>query len=379
MRDVVHVPDFLLPNGRVDMAKWAVIACDQFTSEPAYWQSVSETVGDAPSTLRLIYPEATFLEAALLSNENDCVPTIHQAMRSYLSGDVFGKPRTGYMLVERTTHAGKRLGLLLLIDLQAYGNDVGDMVRPTEGTVWERVPPRVHIRENAPLELPHVMLLANDPQHTLVEPLYARKHTFELVYDFDLMLGGGHVRGFFIDGKHDREAIEQSIAGLPSLWEEDPFLFAVGDGNHSLAAAKQCYIENPTEQNRYTLVEVVNLYQDALQFAPIHRLIHGVEAGALEAAAAAQGIALENGDVRKVQPFLDAWLPKDATIDYIHGDDTLKTLSMQKGYVGVSLQGIKKEALFPSLAGGYVLPRKAFSMGEATEKRYYVECRRIGT
>lgn len=377
MHEVVHVPEFLLPNPQVDMAKWAVIACDQFTSEPAYWQQVKQTVGDAPSTLRLILPEAALLGATLPAKENDCVPAIHEAMRSYLCNELFNKPQKGYVLVERTTPAGKRLGLLVLIDLKAYGNGEGDMIRPTEGTVWERVPPRVHIRKNAPLELPHVMLLANDPQKTLVEPLYEKRHTFTLLYDFELMLNGGHVRGYLIDGWRELQAISKVLQNLPALQGDDPFLFAVGDGNHSLAAAKQCYLESPTEQNRYAMAEVVNLYQDALRFAPIHRLIHGVEEGALRAAAAAEGIALENGDVRKVQPFLDAWLPKHATIDYIHGDDTLKALSSQEGYVGIPLQGIKKETLFPSLAGGFVLPRKAFSMGEATEKRYYIECRRI--
>lgn len=370
--DVVRVPEILFPAKRVDLSKWAVIACDQFTSQSEYWELAEQIVGDAPSTLRLIYPEA-----ALLSNEADRVPAIHAAMRSYLCHDLFDVPRSGFVLVERATGSGNRLGLVLLIDLEAYAGDGGGLIRPTEGTVWERVPPRVYIRKNAPLELPHVMLLADDPQKTIVEPLYAKKHTLEKLYDFELMLGGGHLRGWLVDAPGDIASIFAALEGLPSLRKDDPFLFAVGDGNHSLAAAKQCYLENPTEQNRYALVEVVNLYEDSLRFAPIHRLISGVAADSLRKAAADQGIVLDHGDVREVQPFLDAWLPKEAAIDYIHGDDTLQALAAREGFVGICLKGMEKDTLFTSLAGGAVLPRKAFSMGEANEKRYYLECRML--
>lgn len=371
MHEHVKVPTILLPAQDISLEKWSVVACDQFTSQPEYWEEADHIVGAAPSTLRLVYPEAYLLQGG-----KDRVPAIHDAMRTYLDGAVFAAPRTGYILTERTTKSGKRLGLMLCIDLEAYDFSPGakSLIRPTEGTILDRIPPRVRVRKDAPLETPHVMLLANDPQRTLIEPIYAQREQLEKLYDFELMLGGGHLRGWAVQ---DEEFVYAALDNLISPRDEDPILFAVGDGNHSLATARQCYLDNPTEQTRYALVEVVNLYNEAIIFEPIHRLVENVDVQALKNAAEASGILLDGDDVRNVQPFLDAWLPKDAKVDYIHGDEALEKLAARDGCVGIKLAPIDKATLFPSLAGGHVLPRKAFSMGEAQEKRYYMECRAL--
>lgn len=371
MLDCVQIPEILLPAEGVDLTKWAVVACDQFTAQPEYWAEADRIVGDAPSTLRMVYPEAS-----LLSGGEDRVPAIHAAMRSYLDGGVFALPRKGFILTERTTKSGTRRGLMLCIDLTQYDFSPGarSLIRPTEGTILDRIPPRVRVRQGAPLELPHVMLLVDDPDGTLIEPIYAHRETLAPLYDFELMLGGGHLRGWAVD---DTDAVYAAMAALPSLKSDDPILFAVGDGNHSLATARQCYLNNPSERTRYALVEVVSLYDRSLVFEPIHRLIEGVDAKALHEAATERGITLDGGDVRQVQPFLDTWLPKDAVTDYIHGEAALESLASQPGFAGLRMAPIDKNTLFPSLAGGHVLPRKAFSMGEAEEKRYYMECRAL--
>lgn len=371
MRDVAREPDILLPAADVSREKWATVACDQFTSQPEYWAEVDRIVGEDPSTLRLVYPEAY-----LLREDGDRVPRIHEAMAAYLAGDVFDAPRRGFILVERTTGAGTRLGLMVCVDLEAYDFSPGarSLIRPTEGTILERIPPRVRVRKDAPLETPHIMLLADDPGRTLIEPLYAQRDAFALLYAFPLMLGGGYLRGWAVP---DAAPVLAAMERLPSLQSDDPILFAVGDGNHSLATARQCYLDDPSPRARYAMAEVVNLYDDSLVFEPIHRLIEGADEGALALAARDAGITLDGGDVRLVQPFLDAWLPREAKMDYIHGDPALRALAAKDGFAGIRLSSIGKETLFPSLRGGHTLPRKAFSMGEAHEKRYYMECRAL--
>lgn len=370
MRDCVKVPQVLLPRPGIDLTKWAVVACDQFTSQPEYWAQADKLVGDAPSTLRMVYPEAYLLD----KNQPDRVPAIHAAMSAYLEEGVFAPPHEGFILTERTTKSGVRVGLMLCIDLEAYDFSPGarSLIRPTEGTILDRIPPRVRVRKDAPLELPHVMLLADDPQHSLIEPLYEKRGEMQPLYDFELMMNGGHLRGWAVP---DPEPVYAAMEHLPSLQGDDPILFAVGDGNHSLATARQCYLDNPSEQTRYALVELVNLYEDSLIFEPIHRLVIGADMKDMFAAARAAGVELENGDVREVQPFLDAWLPEGAELDYIHGEAALRLLASRDGNAGILLAPIDKSTLFPSLEGGRVLPRKAFSMGEAEEKRYYMECR----
>lgn len=371
MIDYVRVPSVLLPAKGVDLTKWAVVACDQFTSQPEYWERAEALVGDAPSTLRLIYPEAFFLR-----HGEDRTPQIQSAMRAYLQSGVFAPPHEGFVLTERTTASGTRVGLMLCVDLAAYDFAKGarSLIRPTEGTIVERIPPRMRIRTGAPLETPHVMLLADDPGRTLVEPLYAGRDQLPLLYDVELMLGGGHLRGWAV---FDPAPVLSAIAALPSLRGDDPVAFAVGDGNHSLATARQCYLNAPSEATRYALVEVVNLYDSALRFEPIHRLITNVDEKAFARTAAAHGIRLDGEDVRNAERFLDEHLPEGAQIDYIHGEEALLTLSARPGCVGMRIEPLQKETLFPSLIGGNVLPRKSFSMGDAEEKRYYMECRAL--
>lgn len=372
MPDCIRVPDILLPCAHVDKQRWAVVACDQFTSQPEYWDEAEAFVGGAPSTLRLIHPEARLLQHP----DDDPVDGIHRAMREYLSGGVFAPARHGFILTERTTQSGKRLGLMVLIDLAAYDYAPGSrpLIRPTEGTVESRLPARVRVRSGAALELPHLMLLADDPRRTLIDPLYARRGALEKLYDFELMQGGGHLRGWAVD---DEAGVLTAMDALPSLQTDDPILFAVGDGNHSMAAARKCWLEHPTERNRYMLAEVVNLYDESLNFEPIHRLLRGENLDTIWRKAAERGVVLDGGDVRQVQPFLDEALDESVQVDYIHGAQALETLSARPGCRGIALRGIEKETLFPSLHGGKTLPRKAFSMGEAWEKRYYMEARAL--
>lgn len=372
MPECVRVPDVLLPAASVDLTKWAVVACDQFTSQAEYWDEAERIAGDAPSALRLIHPEARLLQRP----GEDPVPAIHAAMRDYLARGVFAPARNAFVLTERVTASGARLGLMVLVDLAAYDFTPGSrsLIRPTEGTVVSRLPPRVRVREGAALELPHLMLLCDDPGETLIEPLYAKRDSLEKLYDFELMLGGGHLRAWAVQ---DAQSVLAAMDALPSLQSDDPILFAVGDGNHSMAAARKCWLEHPTERNRWMLAEVVNLYCDALKFEPIHRLLEGEHLDALWREAQARGVTLEGGDVRQVQPFLDDSLPENVTVDYIHGLDALKALSRRENARGIQLAPIEKETLFPSLRGGATLPRKAFSMGEACEKRYYMEARRL--
>lgn len=372
MPDCIRVPDILLPREGIDRTKWAVVACDQFTSQPEYWDEAERIVGGAPSTLRLIHPEARLLQRP----DEDPAEEIHRAMRGYLAGNVFAPARRQFVLTERTTRSGRRLGLMVLVDLAAYDYTPGSrpLIRPTEGTVLSRLPARVRVRSGAALELPHLMLLADDPQRTLIEPLYAQREKFEKLYDFELMLGGGHLRGWAVD---DADGVLAAMDRLPSLQGDDPILFAVGDGNHSMAAARKCWLERPTERNRYMLAEVVNLYDESLRFEPIHRLLRGEGLDAVWRKAAERGVRLDGGDVRKVQPFLDETLDPSVQVDYIHGAQALENLAAQPGCRGIALKAIAKETLFPSLKGGKTLPRKAFSMGEAQEKRYYMEAREI--
>ena len=372
MPDCIRIPDLLLPRAGVDLTKWAVVACDQFTSQPEYWDEAEALVGDAPSALRLIHPEARLLQRP----DEDPAAAIHSAMRAYLESGVFAPARRQFVLTERTTQSGRRLGLMVLVDLAAYDYAPGSrpLIRPTEGTVESRLPARVRVRNGAALELPHLMLLADDPQRTLIEPLYARRDELEPLYDFELMLGGGHLRGWAVD---DERGVCAAMDNLPSLRTDDPILFAVGDGNHSMAAARKCWLEHPTERNRYMLAEVVNLYDESLRFEPIHRLLRGEDLDGIWRRASERGLTLDGGDVRQVQPFLDETLDAATQVDYIHGADALRRLSAQPGCRGIELKAIEKETLFPSLIGGKTLPRKAFSMGEAWEKRYYLEAREL--
>lgn len=402
--------DIYLPSEKVDLYKWAVVACDQFTSQPEYWQDVEKEVGDAPSTLRMILPEI------YLNQASQNIPGIHNAMRRYLKTGVMEKKvENGFVLTERATESGVRLGLIAAVDLNAYDYTPGakPLIRATEGTIVERIPVRVRIREGALLESPHVMILINDEGRTVIEQAYARVKDKKPLYDTPLMQNGGHLRGWAIEDAGELKNIADALQALNS--KSNGFLYAVGDGNHSLATAKACWTRlhaklSPEEQEthpaRYALSEIVNVHSDALVFEPIHRaLFHAdpedmirkfetyVEGRGFKlivgddirfiANGKETGVSIEGAEgilpVAILQPFLDEYIKanKNLEIDYIHGEDAVIHLASDGNATGILLKSIDKRSLFPSIASEGVLPRKTFSMGEAWEKRYYMECRRI--
>ncbi len=412
MRQCFDAADILLPASGAELDKWAVVACDQYTSQPEYWDCVERYVGNVPSALRIIYPEIYLGK----EDAEDRIHEIQRNMRTYLEqGILVPAVRDGFVLVERRTESGIRPGLVGKIDLDAYEfqPEKQALIHATEGTVQERIPPRVRIREGAKLEAPHVMLLIDDPERQLLEPLYDRRTGLRKLYGVELMQGGGRLCGYAVEGEEARKLREK----LHNMEERSGgLLFSVGDGNHSLAAAKACWEkvkgglgeeERRNHPARYALVEVVNLYGEALKFEPIHRFLQGVDmeelADAFQDSLHRRGIGSCDGSqivfsrkgrrrgfslsgagerlpVDILQEFLDACLKKNpkATIDYIHGEDALEMLVEATGGCGIHLEAIHKSMLFPAIRAGGVLPRKTFSMGEAHEKRYYMECRLIG-
>lgn len=476
MSNCFNPANILLPNDGIDMEKWSVIACDQFTSQADYWDAVEKYVADAPSTLNVVFPEIYL--GTITKHENDCnssgdgvknaeyasmtdeerIKYINNTMDTYLTdGTLKQAVADGYVLVERTTESGVRLGIVGLIDLEDYDFDPKNktLIRATEGTVISRIPPRVKIREHAAIELPHVMLLVDDPvdgqngelcrnesqenavniaaiKHGIIEYVYAIRDTLRKLYDTELMQEGGHIRGYAIEGEAAKQVTEAFAAKQESC---GGFLFAVGDGNHSLATAKTCWenikkLGKFTEEQleihpaRYALVEICNLHSEALEFKPIHRLLTNVDVKDMlsffEAEITKQGLESAEGDeivfeyiesgnddsakqangneavsennygisitnrgdrlpVEILQGILDKYLEthNNVSIDYIHGDEALHGLVQETKGCGIFLQSIDKSTLFPAINAGGVLPRKTFSIGEANEKRYYMECHKI--
>lgn len=421
--------DILLPQ-KCDLSLWSVVACDQYTSQPEYWQRVEERVGRDPSSLRLILPESC-LEGPNVETD---IMEINNTMTRYLREGRFRTCPDSLIYVERTLDCGKvRRGLIGMVDLEQYNYEPGSgaPVRATEGTVLSRIPPRVAVRKNAPIELPHVMLLADDPDKTIIEPLAGQTEEMEPLYDFDLMERGGHITG----RKLTQAQTEQTAKALHALADPTAFntryhtqneavlLFAVGDGNHSLATAKECYERQkritPPEQweslpARYALCELVNLHDESLEFEPIHRVVFGVEPEELLADFSAavqrgelsgdragehhllyicngQGAYTGEGIIRVENPaaqlpvgtlqnFLDSYLAAHpgARIDYIHGEEVARTLAVGRtDAIAFLLPPMRKEELFPTVIHDGVLPRKTFSMGEAHDKRFYLEARKI--
>ncbi|WP_297209752.1 DUF1015 domain-containing protein [uncultured Flavonifractor sp.] len=412
--------DILLPqNCAYD--KWSVVACDQYTSQPEYWQRVEESVGSAPSSLRLILPESC-LDGPNVETD---IMEVNNTMTRYLREDRFKTLPNALIYVERRLEEGQiRRGLVGMVDLEQYDYEPGSgaAIRATEGTVLSRIPPRVAVRKNAPLELPHAMLLADDPRKTVLEPLAGRTGRMELLYDFDLMERGGHITGW----KLDTESMELVARALTALADPATFraryqvadapvmLFAVGDGNHSLATAKECYERqkrlNPPERwaslpARFALCELVNLHDPALEFEAIHRVLFGVEPVELVAALCAAFPGAHPGggkghvlryvhaggegaltipspttqlEVGTLQPFLDQYVKgHGGRIDYIHGEDVARQLARQRGNLAFLLPPMGKDQLFPTVIRDGVLPRKTFSMGHAHDKRFYLEARKI--
>ena len=421
MKKCFSAADILLPDfDKVNAEKWSVVACDQFTSEPHYWEKASEIVGDAPSTLNLILPEV------YLSETDKRVPLVNANMRKYM-GEVLVSHPDSMIYIERTQSDGSvRHGVLLAVDLEEYEYTKGasSLIRATEATVIERIPPRVAVRRGAGIELPHVMLLVDDPDRTVIEPL-AGACGMQTAYDFELMLGGGYIKGSYI-GEKEQERIASALLDL--VGDDNmakrygkaalaPLLFAVGDGNHSLASAKAAYEEVKAKlgeaaaehPSRYALCEVVNIHDDALKFEPIYRVVFGVEPEELLAelrsyAEELDGDAEEQtveyffgkGEARKsgsitfkkpcqqltvgtLQSFIDAYIKRNPTVevDYIHGEASVEALSEKDGAIGFMFGGMQKDQLFKTVIFDGALPRKTFSMGHAEDKRYYLECRRI--
>lgn len=413
----VKVPEILLPNDSVDMSKWAVVACDQYTSEPEYWEGVKKATDGSPSALNVIFPEV------YLSKDNaPIIQSINNTMREYLDSGVLKSIGEGFVLLERSTPiTPKRLGLVIAVDLEDYSFVRADKanIRATEGTVVERIPPRVRIREHAPIELPHIMLLIDDRNKSVIEPLYANRDKLEKLYDFELNMKGGHLTGWRVS---DTASVEKALAAL--LDEEvlkekygstdEVMLFAVGDGNHSLATAKACWNnvkatlsqeEQKDHPARYALVEVMNLHDEGLEFEPIFRSVFNVDTAdflsGLEKAVADSGLKCDykcytytTKDGRKdlmlpsnaavavglVQDYIDAYIKSHAgsEVDYVHGEDSLKQVTdAAPNRVAITLPPLAKNDLFDYVLKVGAFPRKTFSMGEAFEKRYYVEARKI--
>lgn len=383
--------DVLLP--KTDPSGWAVIACDQYTSQPEYWERARKAAGNLPSALDLILPEVY-----LTGDDGDKISKVNAKMNEYLSSDVFKEYKNCLILVERIQSDGRtRLGIVGKIDLEAYDYrpQSSAQIRATEKTVLERIPPRVKIRQNAPLELPHAMLLYDDVKNTVIGEALADKDK-TVIYDFDLMCGGGHIRGSLLSPA----AQEKIFAALSGLQDGDKPLFCVGDGNHSLAAAKDCYENNKERVSRYALAEIVNIHDTALDFEPIYRVAFDVDAkrlldefagycgGEYTGADAQVFTCVYGGERRKIsvkpraklavgtlQEFLDT--KKGLKIDYIHGTDAVNEICKKENTVGFLFDGMKKQELFTAVESDGSLPRKTFSMGHADDKRFYLEARKI--
>jgi len=431
----ILIPEVYLPKAGVDLTKWAVVACDQFTSEPEYWQQVEKIVGEASSTLNLTFPEV-YLEKP---GKDERIQNIQACMRQYLQAGIF-EPRTGLIYVERSVAGKTRRGLVLALDLECYDYNKGSssLIRATEGTIVDRLPPRMKIREGAALELPHILVLIDDPQRTVIEAAEAAKGSLRKLYDFDLMLDSGHLTGYAVD-----EAVQEKIvAGLRGLADPGAFaakygiggekpvlLFAMGDGNHSLATAKavweklkpQVGMDHPA---RYALVEIENVHDEGLEFEPIHRVLFGAKKDLMDSLKSTFGKDLSYSQVRdademvrrvdsakgdiqavglvrgaarpefgvleiahpssnlpvgSIQSFLDPFMKDGGAekLDYVHGEDVVRRLGSQPGNAAFYLPGMSKSALFKTVILDGALPRKTFSMGEACEKRFYMEARKI--
>jgi hypothetical protein len=430
----IQIPEVYLPKAGVDPKKWAVIACDQFTSEPEYWAEVEKIVGDAPSTLNLTFPEVHLEKPG----EEQRIQSIQATMKKYMDEGVL-QPREGFFYVERTVAGKTRKGVILCLDLERYDYNKGSssLIRATEGTIVDRLPPRIKIRQGAAMELPHILVLIDDPQRTVIEPLTAAKAKLEKLYDFDLMFDSGHLSGYAVNGDHETKIIEalrglakpETFAAKYGIGKDQPvLLFAMGDGNHSLATAKAIWEKNKAQvgmdhPSRYALVEIENVHDEGLEFEPIHRVLFGLkkdlfaelkkafgnnltyaEAPSAEAMVkrvnatqgAKQAIGLVGGGknftvvefsnassnlaVGTIQTFLDDFLKNGGAekIDYVHGEDVVTRLGWQAGNAGIYLAGMHKSDLFKTVILDGALPRKTFSMGEAREKRFYMEARKIG-
>ena len=410
--NVFETAKILIPKN-VDMEKWAVIACDQFTSQPEYWKRVEETVGEAPSTLKLIFPEAKLGEES-----SELVSNIRTTMEAYMNEQVFEEHPDAFIYVERTLLDGTvRKGIVGAINLEEYDYSPHSQsaIRATEKTVVERIPPRKIIRENAMLELPHILLFSDDEKDIMCGYLESVKEELPLLYSFDLMEEGGHIEGRLVSGEKVSTFLGKLEAYLDFIQykyansKKTPMMFAVADGNHSLATAKACFedirLKNPGKDlkdhpARFALVEMVNIHDEAQKFEPIHRIVKNVDVNALLGALILDSCAEDGYPIKWysgekhgtiyldpergqlpigiLQNFLDEYLSVHlGVIDYIHGEDVVKNLAKEPNAIGFALPVIEKDKFFKGIIEDGVLPRKTFSTGHAQEKRYYLEARKI--
>ncbi len=415
--------DILLPGPGSDYYKWAVVACDQYTSQKEYWQDVELITENHPTTYQLIYPEC-YLEE---DDKDKRIAEIDRTMNEYLQKGFFKTYPECFILVERTTESGTRYGLMASLDLEcySYAPDSKTLIRATEGTILSRIPPRKEIRKNAPLELPHIMVLINDSKRGIIEPLVAKRAELECVYDTELMKKGGHVKGYLVNSDEDIECMIRGFEVLhKALNPENPLLFAMGDGNHSLATAKSCWEdikktlsveERKNHPARYALVELENIFDPALLFEPIHRVFFNLERKTFEEKLiplASSFTATEVKDLETLEEKINAkgeeqrfgvvnkegyfvYSLKDAkhsiaagtlqsvidhndfNVDYIHGADVTESLGKEKGNLGIILPDVSKETFFEAIIKDKAFPRKTFSIGHANEKRFYMEAKRI--
>jgi len=399
----IRPPRILLPKDGIDMNSFAVIACDQFTSQREYWDDLKTKIGDKPSTFHMIFPEAYLT----VVNEKEYINEINHRIRTYLKEQVLTDVGDCFILVERETpHTKRRLGLVISVDLEAYSYQKGikALIRATEATIVERIPPRLKIRKNAPVELTHTLFLFDDPKKSIIEKLYEKRAEMPLMYDFDLNQNGGHLRGYQV------KDTQRVIDAFTELTEENGngLMFVVGDGNHSLATAKAHWDRikgdlTPEEREahpaRFALVEAINLYDKGLEFEPIHRVVFNVQNDfvvglrkAVQGSYKTHIYSIEVGEVpllipsnapmayRLIQDYIDNYLKNNpgVSVDYIHDlNHTHEVADKHPGSIAIAMPSLTKGDLFDYIASGDVLPRKTFSMGHAIEKRYYLECKRI--
>jgi uncharacterized protein (DUF1015 family) len=439
----IQIPRIMLPASGTQLEKWAVVACDQYTSQREYWKDVEQFIEGGPSTYNIIFPEV-YLEDG---DSQKRIDSINNNMEKYITNGVLNEMDESFILVDRkTSHTNSRKGLMVALDLESYDYNKGSstLIRATEGTVIDRLPPRIKIRQNATIELPHIMVLIDDPDKTVIEPLAQKADMLEKLYDFKLMMNGGHIKGYKVSCQEDLAAIADALSRLTVKetfhdkygvgGDKEVLLFAVGDGNHSLASAKghwenvkACLSLEEQENHpaRYALVELVNVHDEGLVFEPIHRVLFNVDTkdflkeftafhnqnqtapdtrlspadsgkysshlssdsslhvfnyitaegtGTIEAANPSSNL-----EVGTLQAFLDSYVKThpQVKIDYIHGDDVVTKLGSQPGNMGIFLPSMNKTDLFKTVILDGALPRKTFSMGEAEEKRFYLECRKI--
>lgn len=432
----ICVPELMMPAKGVELTKWACVACDQYTSQPDYWNKVEQIVGDSPSTLRLMLPEI-YLEK---EGEADRIVNIRKAMKDYMAEGILENRGEGFVFTRRSVDGKTRNGLVVALDLECYDYSKGSttLIRATEGTIVERIPPRLKIREGAPLELPHILVLIDDEKKTVIEPIAEKLSEIEQLYDFDLMMEGGHIEGWLVNDENMVKSVIDALTALvdPNKYgtEMPPLLFAMGDGNHSFATAKANWEKLkatlPEEERinhpaRYALVELENVHDDGIVFEPIHRVVFNVNVPAFLDSLKAK-LTEQNGEcdiefyacencmakaekeapegahmipviiegkkglimvkhpvaqleVGTLQNALDILLKQTegASIDYIHGEHVVNELGSKPENIGFLLPPMEKSAFFRTVVFDGALPRKTFSMGEAHEKRYYLECRKI--